>query len=462
MNNDNVINSTITARWGMDRSSNQSEEKTVQGISAVPQASPLLALPNEVLLKISSYLSFVECTHLALASSRLCAVFNTEARLKILSDHYYGPQSAGKMARTNITNREIPAVPEHEISNPLLRLAYHRYVSNKYLASLGTDTSQICVATLDGHTDGVKSIAPLPGERLVSSSWDKTLKVWNLNKLDGQPLTLNENMDNEWMIIPLLDGRLASCSSDKTVKVWDLSKPDGQRCVVRLYGHVGVVMCIAQLPDGRLVSGSSDWSLMVWDLSKPDGQRRVAVLLGHVGSVRSVTVLSCGHLASCSLDLTVKIWNPDRQQCVATLKAVDINFTCANSITELADGRLAVSYGMIIKVWDLSTPDGQQCVATLSGHTEHVLSVTALSDGRLVSCSYDKTIKVWDLSRPNKEQCVASLNGHYRWVALVLQLDNGWLVSCSVDHKIKLWDLTGGNKFRRVSHRGKFSHDNGQ
>lgn len=460
MNNDNVINSTTAVRRSLDLSSNQAEEKTVQGAAALPHTSPLLALPNEALLKISSYLSFVECTHLALTSRRLCAVFNTEERLKILSDHYYGAQSVGKMSGKNITNREIPAVPGHEISNPLLRLAYHRYVSNKYLASLGTDTSHTCVATLDGHTDGVKSIAPLPGDRLVSSSWDKTMKVWNLNKLDGQPLTLNENMGDEWMIIPLLDGRLASCSSDKTVKVWDLSKPDGQRCVVRLYGHVGLVMCIAQLPDGRLVTGSTDWTLMVWDLGKPDRQRCVAMLRGHAGSVRSVTVLSCGHLASCSLDLTVKIWNLDRLQCVATLKAVDIKFNCVNSITELADGRLAVSYGMIIKVWDLSMPDGPQCVATLSGHTKHVLSVTALADGRLVSCSYDKTIKVWDLSKPNKEQCVASLNGHYRWVALVLQLDNGWLVSCSVDHKIKLWDLTGGDK--RVLHRGKFRHDNGR
>ena len=460
MNDDNVIKSTITTRWGIDPSSNQSRKKTVQGISAVPQASPLLALPNEVLLKISSYLSFVECTHLALASRRLCAVFNTKERLKILSDHYYGSQSVGKISGKNITNREIPAVPEHEISNPLLRLAYHRYVSNKHLASLGTDTSQACVVTLDGHTDGVISIAPLPGERLVSSSWDKTIKVWNLNRLDGQPLTLNENMNKELMIIPLLDGRLASCSSDKTVKVWDLGKPDGQRCVVRLYGHVGIVMCIAQLPDGRLVTGSNDWSLKVWDLSQPDGQQRVATLLGHVGAVRSVTVLSCGNLASCSLDLTVKIWNPDRQRCVATLKALDIKFTCVNSITELAGGRLAVSYGMIIKVWDLSMPAGQQCVATLSGHTQYVLSVTALSDGRLVSCSYDKTIKVWDLSKPDKEQCVASLIGHCLRVELVLELDNGWLVSCSNDHKIKLWDL--GNNFGWVSHRAKFSHDNGR
>lgn len=458
MNNGNVINSTITTRWGMDRSANQSEEKTVQRISAVPQASPLLALPNEILLKISSYLSFVECTQLALASRRLCAVFNTEERLKILSDHYYGPQSVGKISGKNITNREIPAVPEHEISNPLLRLAYHRYVSNKYLASLGTDTSQTCVVTLDGHTDGVASIVPLPGERLVSSSWDKTIKVWNLNRLDGQPLTLNENMGDEWMIIPLLDGRLASCSSDKTVKVWDLSKPDGQRCVVRLYGHVGLVMCIAQLPDGRLVTGSTDWTLMVWDLGKPDTQRCVAMLRGHAGSVRSVTVLSSGHLASCSLDLTVKIWNLDRLQCVATLKAVDIKFTCVNSITELADGRLAVSYGMVIKVWDLSMPDGRQCVATLSGHTKHVLSVTALADGRLVSCSYDKTIKVWDPSKPDKEQCVASLIGHCLRVEWVLELDNGWLVSCSNDHKIKLWNL--GSNFGWVAHRAKFRHDN--
>ena len=38
-----------------------------------------------------------------------------------------------------------------------------------------------CVATLEGHSLRVKSVAVFPdGRRVVSASWDNTLKVWDV------------------------------------------------------------------------------------------------------------------------------------------------------------------------------------------------------------------------------------------------------------------------------------------
>ena len=117
---------------------NQRGEQTAQGISVVPpeQVSPLLAFPNELLFEIANYLPFNDFNQLALTNRRLATVFNTEERLKKLSDKYYG--SASDAYRKIIQNREIPAVPNNEIDDPLLRLAYQRITNNGYLASLGS------------------------------------------------------------------------------------------------------------------------------------------------------------------------------------------------------------------------------------------------------------------------------------------------------------------------------------
>ena len=450
MNDYNVNNATHCAHQDINPSYNQAEDKTAQWVAVVAQTSPLLALPNELLLEISSYLSLVERTPLALTSKRLSEVFSTEERLKSLCKRYYGPPDAAEIYRKNIANREIPAVPHHDISDPLSRLAYHRYVSNKYLASLEYKTSQNCMVTIKGHTEGVLWVAPMPGGRLASCSRDKTMKVWDLRRLDVQPLTLEAVNGSALMVIPLLDGRLASCHRDTTIRVWDLTM---QRCVATLYGHDEDVRCITQLPDGRLVSCSFDKTIKVWDLSKLDGEPCLATLKGHTVYVASITLLPDGRLVSCSEDETLRIWDlsrPDGRQCVATLQGPRYRRSnWVGAITAFADGRLiAFADAEFIRVLDLTKPHEEQCVATLGQHVSMVYTVRALADGRLVSCSSDGIIKVWDLSKPRWEQCVATINGRHRdhWgdaVWTVAELDDGRLVSCSENKVIKLWDLTG-------------------
>ena len=77
--------------------------------------------------------------------------------------------------------------------------------------------------TLEGHSDSVNGVAVTPdGKRAVSASWDKTLKVWDLET--GRALrTLEGHSDSVSGVAVTPDGKRAvSASWDKTLKVWDL------------------------------------------------------------------------------------------------------------------------------------------------------------------------------------------------------------------------------------------------
>ncbi|UYM16877.1 WD40 repeat domain-containing protein [Endozoicomonas euniceicola] len=403
----NLLTALITGiTWFFGRatnlSANQAEEKTVEDVSvgSLKEVSPLEVLPPEILFEIAKGLSWRDVNNWSLAAKRFFEVFytfNIKEKLTKLSHQYYG--SAEEAYRKMIKNMNIPAVPNSEIDDPLLRLAYQRYKSNKYLTSLGSSTRQQCVATLEGHTEEVLSVTPLAYGRLASGSADRTVRVWDLSKPDGKQCVVTLEGHNNWVksVTLLADGRLASGSFDKTVKVWDLSKPAGKECVATLEGHTRWVTSVTPLPDGRLASASHDKTVKVWELSKPDGEQCVATLKGHAYWVKSVTSLPDGQLAFGSADGTIKVWDlkkPDRVQCVAKLNH------WIYSVTPLTDGRLASAYSdNTVGVWDLSKPDGEQCVATLKGHTSKVNSVTPLDDGRLASASDDKTIKVWVLSK---------------------------------------------------------------
>jgi WD40 repeat protein len=112
-------------------------------------------------------------------------------------------------------------------------------------------------ATCNGHTSEVRAVAAMPdGQRFLSGSTDKTVRVWLLNG------TLNDtfrHLHAKWVnaLVALPDNQHAlSGSDDKTVKLFDVD--DG--AVLRTFTHhKDVVTSLALLPNGlRFISGSDD------------------------------------------------------------------------------------------------------------------------------------------------------------------------------------------------------------
>ena len=93
------------------------------------------------------------------------------------------------------------------------------------------------------------------GQRILSGSVDKTVRVW---LLDGTlQNTFHLHMGTVTALVALPDNRHAlSGSGDYTVKLFNVD--DG--AVVRTFTHhAGPVLSLALLPDGlRFVSGSAD------------------------------------------------------------------------------------------------------------------------------------------------------------------------------------------------------------
>jgi len=194
------------------------------------------------------------------------------------------------------------------------------------------------VRDLVGHADVATACAVTSdGRRVVSASWDQTLKVWDL--ASGRTETTLEGHAG-WVSGCALtpDGRrVVSASNDKTLKVWDLASG---RAEATLEGHAGRVTGCAVTPDGRrVVSASEDGTLKVWDLASG---RAEATLEGHAGRVTGCAV------------------TPDGRRVVSA------------------------SEGGTLKVWDLASGRAE---VTLEGHA-----------GRVTGCAVnDQTLKVWDL-----------------------------------------------------------------
>ncbi|MBD2603463.1 serine/threonine protein kinase [Scytonema hofmannii FACHB-248] len=248
------------------------------------------------------------------------------------------------------------------------------------------------IRTLTDHSGGVSSVAISPdGQTLVSGSRDKTIKIWQI--ADGTLIrTLTGHSSSVFSVAMSKDGQtLVSSSADKTIKIWQIA--DGT-LIRTLTGDSDYVNSVAISPDGQtLVSGSGDKTIKIWQIA--DGIL-IRTLTGHSRSVSSVAISPDGRtLVSGSNDKTIKIWNlPDG----TLIRTLTDHSGGVSSVAISPDGQTLVSGSgdKTIKIWNLA--DGT-LIRTLTGHSSSVYSVAISPDGRtLVSGSADKTIKIWRAS----------------------------------------------------------------
>ena len=281
----------------------------------------------------------------------------------------------------------------------LERLSGNRVVSgsdDRTLRIWNTITGE-CLRILQDHLGRVTCLAVLGESRLVTGSEDRTLRVWNTNT--GERLqVLNGHEDTVTSLLPLDDHHVVSGSKDNTVRVWDTNSGE---LVRTLEGHTAPVRCLAVLRDGRVVSGSYDNSLMVWDTNSGE---LVRTLEGHTAPVRCLAMLRDGRVVSGSDDNSLMVWNADTDQCLGVLKGHKKTVTC---LVPQGDGQVVSGSGdNSLMVWNADT---DECLGVPESHEENVTSQVSQGDGQVVSGSGDNSLMVWNA---DTDQCLGVPESH--------------------------------------------------
>lgn len=209
-----------------------------------------------------------------------------------------------------------------------------------------------------------------------------------------------------------------------------------------LSGHTDIVIALDRSQDGRLViSAGKDQVARLWNIER---RELVQTFKGHAGSIGAVgipkNVPKPKYVLTGSQDLTVKRWNVDRGVADYTRKAHDKDI---NAIDISYDGKFfaSASQDRTIKVWDVNTGE---VLGILRGHRRGVWTVKFSPFDRdvLISGSGDKTVKLWNLKTM---ACDRTFEGHSNSVLKVGAISEGrQIVSVAGDGLVKVWDAQSG------------------
>jgi len=279
----------------------------------------------------------------------------------------------------------------------------------------GQETIQL-QGLLKGHKGWVTCIGTSAEDptKVLSGSRDKTIIVWKLN--EGQSFAEEGDEDGEVQLGTMQrrlvghhhfvqdldissDGHFAlSASWDKTLRLWDLNSGQTEN---QFRGHTKDVMSVAFSSDNRqVVSGSRDRTIKLWNvigeckytMNRGEHKTQQTSHEDWVTCVRFSPSAEEPVIVSAGCDGLVKVWN---------LSKCELKFNLVghkqqiNTVTVSPDGSLCASGGKDEKamLWDLN--EGGH-LSTL--HADKEINALCFSPNRYWLCAAcGSSIKIWDL-----------------------------------------------------------------
>ena len=289
-------------------------------------------------------------------------------------------------------------------------------------------------AVLSGHTEVVTCVVfSLDGTSLVSGSWDKTVKLWDVQTggvvktFSGHTSVYSVSISADYMTV-------ASGSYDHTICLWDIRTGECHH-TIKQGGSVDHVMFSPTDPQ-HLISISNE---MVWQWDANGHQTKPPFDGNHISfSLDGAQFVSC-------YGKTAKIHNCNSG---ATVSEFQITGSDAYQCCFSPDSRLvAVAAGGTAYCWDI-TSSNPQLVETFVGHTEDITSLVFSSPTILITASVDRSVKFWQIGAQSIDPAVvdpksASLHSA-PLKSITLQAKHGIVITSDSDGIVKTWDISTG------------------
>ncbi|KAG2055795.1 WD40 repeat-like protein [Suillus hirtellus] len=298
------------------------------------------------------------------------------------------------------------------------------------------------IRTFEAHEEAVAAVVVFPdGRRMVTSSWDSTLCLWDLT--DGVWLKSLEGHTSEVSGLAVSrDGQfIASGGTNGELIVWHGDTGTHSRTLA------ADSMCLTSLdfsPDDKILATCSHdemtklWGTENWQLQGSPITCCVAPYTQSI--VYWIRYSPSGEHLAIATENDIQIWNPSTRKCITAFKAhAAIENAYNGPLQWTPDGRRLLSAGSDldpnILEWDTLT--WQQVGDPWKGHRASINAIATNTTGTLIaSSSDDEDVRLWKIL---DRQTIAIFKHSREVLCVTFTLDSKYVLSGGYDAMISQW-----------------------
>ncbi len=338
------------------------------------------------------------------------------------------------------------------------------------------------ISHFSGHSDWVDVVTFSPcGEFLLSSSRDKSLRVWDI--ANGTQTEIYNEFGRAWkqpFYSPegtLFTAVFGATGATQTIEIWNVERREKLQVLEFPVGSIGAEwffkcpqLAIAYalsnkrsdgktqtfptldepnfpwpdpkgvwlddhtLASKRLGRGMAGVGIALWDVES----KRIQETLVEDKFIHSFTVLPCGNVLGTDLKRVSKVWNtskPDEPIVEFTASTKPPNWARHEVFAPTGNQIAMGSREGTLYVWNFQLPEEP---TLLTGHTGYIWTLAFSPDGRqLASGSADETARLWDV-KSGEEIATLPLDEPHTIMGIAFS-PCGKIIAGGMDNEIRFW-----------------------
>ena len=291
------------------------------------------------------------------------------------------------------------------------------------------------INSINAHSNWIRFITSFPSGNIISVSYDKTIKIYDIH---FNIIQLISKAHNDYILyIDIKDeNNFISCSWDKSIKIWIKIKNIFILNQVIENAHNGYIYKVLYYLNENIISCSNDGTVKIWEENINNNKYQLIISLQHSDTIRSILILNNKNFLISSGSEGTKFWNMNNFECIFYIKNA---YCCNNNALKKIDDDKIIVGGRndgTIKIISIL----EKNIIKSIENTFLCCAICIIENKKLILIGGEcKDIIIYRSDNFEFIQIIKDI--HNDWVFGITRLNNDSIITYGCDKIIKVWIL---------------------